>query len=63
VRKWREAKKMTLTDLARSADITKGYLSQVESGKIKNPSDGHLIDIAQALGIPVLVLVLRQLPE
>lgn len=62
VREWRQARQMTLTDLAMAAKITKGYLSQLENNKIQHPDDAHLIKIADALGIPVLSLVLRYLP-
>ncbi|MBI3442473.1 MAG: helix-turn-helix transcriptional regulator [Candidatus Sungbacteria bacterium] len=62
VRAWRQEQQMTLTNLARTAGVTKGYLSQVENDKIRHPSDLHLIKIASALNIPVLFLVNRRLP-
>lgn len=62
VRAWREAQKMTLTDLAGATKYNKSYISQLENNKIHNPSDDHLIRIAGALNIPVLFLVIRRLP-
>lgn len=40
----------SLRQLARDARISPGYLSQIENGKIKNPSDEVLESIAQMLG-------------
>ncbi len=62
VKEWRQAKHMTLTNLAKAAGVTKGYISQLENGKIQHPDDDHLIRIANALEIPVLSLVNRHLP-
>ena len=63
VRAWRQKRDMTLTNLAKMTGITKGYLSQLENDKIKNPSDKHMIKIASALKIPVLFLVTRVLSD
>ncbi len=63
IREWRKTRQMTLTELAKAAEVTKDYLSQLENDKIKHPSDDHLIRIANALNIPVLSLVNRHLPK
>ena len=43
----RLAKGMSLRDVEREADISNGYLSQLESDKIKQPSPIHLHKLAQ----------------
>jgi transcriptional regulator with XRE-family HTH domain len=65
VRAWREARKLSVTELAQRAGrpVTKGYVSELENGKIHNPGSTHLNRIASTLGIPVLYLVARWLPE
>jgi transcriptional regulator with XRE-family HTH domain len=52
LRRARQRAGMTLTELARRADIGKSTLSELESGK-GNPSLETLWSIAGALGIPV----------
>ena len=65
VRAWREARDLNVTELARrcGSPITKGYLSQLEHNKVRQPSEDHLMRIAAALKIPVLFLVTRRLPS
>jgi transcriptional regulator with XRE-family HTH domain len=65
VRAWREAKELTVTEFAERAGspITKSYLSELENGRIHNPGAMHLERIASTLGIPVLYLVARWLPD
>jgi transcriptional regulator with XRE-family HTH domain len=65
VRAWREARGLTVTELAQrsGSPITKGYISQLEHNKVRQPSDDHLVRIATALEIPVLFLVTRRLPS
>src|SRR5689334_551008 len=65
VRAWREAHEMTLGQLVEEAGspITKQYISQLETQKIRNPGDEYLIRIAKALKIPVSYLVNRVMPE
>jgi transcriptional regulator with XRE-family HTH domain len=65
VKAWRETRNLTMTELAQrsGATITKGYISQLEHNKVRQPSDDHLVRIAAALNIPVLYLVTRQLPD
>ena len=38
LRALREAKNMTLRDVEKLADVSNAYLSQLESGKVKQPS-------------------------
>ncbi len=65
VRAWREARELSVTELAErsGSPITKGYISQLEHNKVRQPSDDHLVRIAAALRIPVLFLVTRRLPD
>src|SRR5947207_11601196 len=65
VRAWREARGLTVTELAARAGepISKGYISEVENNKIRQPNDEYLTRIAKALDIPVEYLVLRRLPD
>lgn len=52
IKKIREEKEMTLSDLARKAKISKSYLSELENGKKKNASLVTICKIASALGVP-----------
>ncbi len=65
VKAWRAARELTVTELAARAGkpITKGYISEVEHNKIRQPNDEYLIRIATALDIPALYLVTRRLPD
>jgi transcriptional regulator with XRE-family HTH domain len=53
VQRWRLARGLTLTELARRAGppVSKAYLSQVEHGKVQHPGPQHLIALAQALDL------------
>ncbi len=62
VRAWREYRGLRPSDLAEKAQVTRSYISSLEHNAIKNPNDEHLIRIADALGIDVMVLFTRQLP-
>ena len=60
LRRLREAKGLTQTELAKRAKITDEYVSMLESGAKRNPSFEVLKRLAKALGISVgelLVLV------
>lgn len=65
VRSWRLHRHLTVTALTQQAGrpITKGYISQLEHDKIRQPNDAHLIRIANALGITVQDLVTRTKPN
>jgi DNA-binding XRE family transcriptional regulator len=53
LREWRD---MTQAELATSAAITQGYLSDLEAGKRKGPLALHQ-KIARALGVPIQLLL------
>src|SRR5947209_7556235 len=65
VRAWRQARKLTLAELATAAGpaFTRGYLSQLENGGIQHPSGQKLAQLATALEVDPLILVLRQFPD
>ena len=48
----REAKNLTLRDVERKTDVSNAYLSQLESGKVKQPSPTLLYKLAQLYGVP-----------
>ena len=50
IKVWREYRKMTLDQLAAAAELSKGYLSDLENSKRKGPVD-TLRAIAQALKV------------
>lgn len=51
IRKLRTQKGLTLTELARQAGISKGYVSQIERGATGRPSAQVLHGIASVLGV------------
>ena len=53
----RKAKGLTRSDLARAADVTPAYITQLETGERKNPSLDVLKKLARALGVPVTELL------
>ena len=53
----RESKKMSQRDLAKRANVTQGYVAQLENGLKKNPSLPVLRRLAKALGVPVTELL------
>lgn len=58
VRQLRRQKNMSLSELARCADLSKGMISQIENNKA-NPSVDSIRAIAFALDVPVFVLFLE----
>lgn len=53
LRTTRESQKVTLTDLARRARVSTGYLSRIERGeRSRQPSEKLLLRLASALAIP-----------
>lgn len=60
VRKLREAAGLTVTELAERVGVTKGYISQIESGVVKKVAANHLFDIAQVLGTDIGYLLGRK---
>ena len=57
IQQLRESKGMTQRDLAAKANVTQGYVAQLEMGVKKNPSLEILKRIAKALGVPVTELL------
>jgi transcriptional regulator with XRE-family HTH domain len=53
IRRLREAEGLTQEQLAKQADVTQGYIAQLESGLKKNPSLPTLKKLARALGVSV----------
>jgi transcriptional regulator with XRE-family HTH domain len=53
----RKVKGLTRSDLARAADVSPAYITQLETGERKNPSLDVLRKIAKALGVPVTELL------
>lgn len=51
LKRLRETKKLSLTDLVKMTGITQGYLSELESGSKKNPGLKTVEKLAKALGI------------
>jgi transcriptional regulator with XRE-family HTH domain len=51
VKREREARQMTQTELAKAAGITQPTLSVIESGRTKNVEDETLLGLANALGV------------
>jgi putative DNA methylase len=64
IRSHRQARELTLRDLARRVNVDAAYLSRVEGGKAP-PSDHLLLDLADALSLSAdeLLLVAGRLPE
>ncbi len=62
IREIREKKKMTQDQLAEAADISKGFLSDVENNK-RNISSQGLLRIANSLGASVEYLLRGEIKE
>lgn len=54
---FRKVKNMTLKDLSERSGISKGYLSQLENGLVRNPSLDTLQRLAGALGVHLLEIL------
>jgi len=57
LRELRESKSLSQLELATKADVTQGYISDLEAGTKKNPSITILKRLARALGVPVKELL------
>jgi transcriptional regulator with XRE-family HTH domain len=62
VRRWRTFHKLNVTEFAKRAGLTKGYVSELENNKIDNPTPPNLEKLAAAIGISVLELHARKMP-
>lgn len=60
IKQRREEKGLTAIELAQRAEISKGYLSEIESGRAPRPSADVLYRIATALGTTVADLLERE---
>jgi transcriptional regulator with XRE-family HTH domain len=61
VRRFREERGLTLSALAATAELSKGYVSAIENGETPRPSGQTLYAIAQALGVTMSDLLGRRL--
>lgn len=61
IKELRKRKDWTLDDLAHKSDVSKAYLSQLESGDSERPSANILYNIAAALGTSIAVLLGKQI--
>jgi transcriptional regulator with XRE-family HTH domain len=57
IQELRESQEITQRDLARKAQVTPGYIAQLEMGVRSNPSLAVLRRLAKALGVPVTELL------
>jgi transcriptional regulator with XRE-family HTH domain len=55
----RNSKGLSLRDVANETGISNGFLSQIESGKVKEPSPIALYKLAALYGVPYEVLMAR----
>ena len=53
VRKARERQGLTQQQLAKAAKVSQPYLSQIESGSVKDPAVSRMHRIAKALGVKI----------
>jgi transcriptional regulator with XRE-family HTH domain len=57
IKKPREARGLTQEQVAKQAQLTKNYITMLESGARKSPSLSVLKRLARALGVPVTALL------
>jgi transcriptional regulator with XRE-family HTH domain len=57
IKKLREARGLTQEQVAKQAQVTKNYITMLESGARKSPSLSVLKRLARALGVPVTELL------
>lgn len=60
IRQRRDDVKLSAAELARRAGVTKGYVSQIESGQVPRPSGDVLYRLATALGTTVADLLEKE---
>jgi transcriptional regulator with XRE-family HTH domain len=63
VREWRRYRQISLTEFSKRTKRSKGYISELEHNKIDNPKPDKLKRMATALGISVMDIVSRRLPD
>lgn len=57
IKRAREAKGLTLLDVAREVGVSEATLQRYESGNIKNPKQPRLLSLAKALDVDVNYLM------
>lgn len=57
VKRLREEKNLSQSELARLSGVSQSYISELEDGKAKNPSIKTLGKIAEALGVTVTAIL------
>lgn len=57
IKKRREEKNLSLSELAKRVDISKGYLHSIENGNTQHPSAEILFNIANELGTTIADLL------
>lgn len=60
VRELRKANNLTMSELANICKISQSYISDLENGKIKNPSISKIYRISNALGAPTGYLLINE---
>jgi transcriptional regulator with XRE-family HTH domain len=63
VREWRGYRQISLTEFSKRTKLTKGYISELEHNKIDNPKTDKLERMAEPLGISVLDILSRRMPD
>lgn len=63
LRKLREGRGWSLSDLARETEISRSYLYELEAGRRKNPTQNVLQRLSEALGTDLSDLVEGEEPE
>jgi transcriptional regulator with XRE-family HTH domain len=61
IKRFRQERGIKLTELAERAEISKGYLSSIEAGEGKRPSDEVLYRVADQLGVTINDLLGRRM--
>lgn len=59
IKKLRQEKKMSISELAEKAGVAKSYLSSIERSLQTNPSIQFIEKISSVLGVPVNELILK----
>lgn len=63
VRELRKANNLTMSELAKKSGTASSYISDLENGKIKNPSINKIEKIAEALGVSLAELVKKEVKD
>ncbi len=59
---WRNYRGLTQEELGEKSGLAKAYISQIETNKVKRPGDKKLEQLADALNIKTINLILRHMP-